>query len=105
SLRRESEHRHAAERFTGTQDGRRKIRMIDRVGEMLRLEADRAMFEMVATVKLKAGFSRAHLHDAAARRVKKARRQSQGFSTAIQNEVMIVTARLFQLFNVSANRS
>ena len=82
----------AFERLAGTKDGRGKTRLIDRVREVLRFEANGPVPDMISRIELQARFCRAHLHNAPAGRLAEPGRQRQGLSAAVEDKAMIVPA-------------
>src|SRR5439155_18216012 len=77
SVCRKGEHRRAAEGLAGPENRGRKLRLVDRVGKVLCLETERAVFEMISCVELHARLGGAHFHYPAAFRSRHAGRQHQ----------------------------
>src|SRR5215218_3074041 len=69
----EREYRGLLQRFSGFDDDRGEVRVVDGVGIMLRFEADRSVLEMIGAVELHGRLRGAHFHDSTAPRFFKTR--------------------------------
>ena len=92
SFRREREAGRGFEGLPRPENRGRKTWAIDRVGVMLCLQAEPAVFKMIAGVELHTRLRGPDFHDTSAPRLAGARSQHEGSAVAVQNKVVVIAA-------------